>query len=817
MYCIFVTCVTSIPYYHLYSFRYFYIYMSLNAFALLSMSESALDSQLLGCTSKLDRYSAKFNRKNSRVIAIPDEDNSSFSALLNAQLYPKGCRNASQSVKLNCSSSLPSQKKPKPLEDVKSKTRILVSYSDDEDDFEFQNSKNKFAVKTALPGKYLNDIKLLDTLKSTPNKGVDTSSFYNKSSSPKSYKRIRSTRNLNPLPVLKVPSQPNLLESKFPPFRSKFELKRNPIHRDRSTNIGPLYKVDKLETIDLIECDEMNYSPFKQQNNKVTPTSPIGTIPLALSDYESIPEFELSYNSSPSPPAIGEEMDFLNEAADTFQMGITSLHFGTLTCKPLDDLKINKEYFKLHVQFTSNKTTCKQLLQIQTCDVQSMEIKRLLCNGYIFITPKADTTQRLSIDLNLTPTLYLNPSDAREIKRCIVLIFEIKHYPLEHIHDKLNIITDITVSLNETNDYKLVLYTDFNGEQQPQPQQQDTSHKSNPSPQDTTTSHKSNPSPQLHNITLSSTDSPVQQEEIVLGEEEEHSYCQYKRSSRKSPQLIEEYNLLMQSSADKLLTYPDAKHYRRITIHKDTVGCLLPEMFLNDTIIEFYLLYMYHEIFSPEQREQVHIFNTFFYTKLTNNLNDSLTPQDIYEKHGQVSKWTKNVDLFDKDFIVVPIHDHAHWFLAIICYPNLSGKEQVVRKEDSDELCLSPKSARKGRGKVVEKKACILIFDSLEIKRLGVINNLKCYMKAEWEARYKSISEYSCDMIGHHPKLPVQPNSSDCGLFVLQYAESFFKKPIRDFSFPLKLDNWFSLAEIKHKRNSVIKLIFDLSQNETYK
>ena len=773
-------------------------------FVLLSMSEGTLDfegSQLIdNCASKLNRYSTKTHRKISRVISIPEEDNSSFTSILNAQIYPRGCRNASQSVKLklNCSSSLPSLKKPKLLEEVKPKTPLtLVSYSDDDEVELFQPSKNKFAVKKAQAGKQ-SYIKLLDTLESNPNKGADTKSFYNKSSSPKTYKRLRS----NPLPIMKVQSKPSLSESKFPPFQSNCELKRNPIHRERTTKLGPLYKVDKLGTIDLIECDEIRHSPSK---NRVAFRGSISPVYHTLSDHESLPEFELSYNSSPSPPAIGEAMDFLNETADTFQMEITSLYFGTLKCKPLEDLEIIKEYFKLHVQFTSNMTTCEQLLQVQTCNIESMEIKKLNGSGYIFVTPKADTTQQLSLDLNLTPTVHLNPSDAREIKRCIVMIFEIKQYPLKHIHDKLNVITDITVSLTDTNDYKLVEYTDFNGLEQ-QPQQH----------QDAATPHKSNPSPRLHNITLSSTDSPIKQEEIVLGDEE-HSYCHYKRSSRRSPQVIEEYNILMQSSTDKLLIFPDVKHSRRITIHKDTVSCLLPEMFLNETVIEFYLLYLYHGIFSFQQREQVHIFNTFFYTKLTNNLNESLTPQDIYEKHGQVSKWTKNVNLFEKDFVVVPIHDHAHWFLAIICYPNLSGKEQVVWKEDNDDLCQSPKSTRKGKGKVVEKKACILIFDSLEIKRLGVINNLKSYLRAEWETRYKSIGEYSCDMIGHHPKLPIQPNSSDCGLFVLEYAECFFKKPIKDFSFPLKLDNWFSLDEIKHKRNSVIKLIFDLSQNETYK
>ena len=77
-----------------------------------SKSESTFDmgegSPLLDNRSA--RYSIKTHRK-ARV--IPDEDNASFTSILNTQLYPSGC-NASQNVKLklNCSSSLPSQKNP---------------------------------------------------------------------------------------------------------------------------------------------------------------------------------------------------------------------------------------------------------------------------------------------------------------------------------------------------------------------------------------------------------------------------------------------------------------------------------------------------------------------------------------------------------------------------------------------------------------------------------------------------------------------------------------------------------------------------------
>ncbi len=47
---------------------------------------------------------------------------------------------------------------------------------------------------------------------------------------------------------------------------------------------------------------------------------------------------------------------------------------------------------------------------------------------------------------------------------------------------------------------------------------------------------------------------------------------------------------------------------------------------------------------------------------------------DIAEKrHSRVKSWTKKVDIFEKDFLIIPINERAHWFLAIVCFAGLSG------------------------------------------------------------------------------------------------------------------------------------------------
>jgi Ulp1 family protease len=81
---------------------------------------------------------------------------------------------------------------------------------------------------------------------------------------------------------------------------------------------------------------------------------------------------------------------------------------------------------------------------------------------------------------------------------------------------------------------------------------------------------------------------------------------------------------------------------------------------LNDTIIDFYLKWFQNEKMSESDRQRTHIFSTLFYSMLASQM----TKSDIR------SNWTKNVNLFEKDFIVVPVCEKKHWFVAVICSPD---------------------------------------------------------------------------------------------------------------------------------------------------
>ncbi|KAI0051112.1 hypothetical protein FA95DRAFT_1676228 [Auriscalpium vulgare] len=93
-----------------------------------------------------------------------------------------------------------------------------------------------------------------------------------------------------------------------------------------------------------------------------------------------------------------------------------------------------------------------------------------------------------------------------------------------------------------------------------------------------------------------------------------------------------------------------------------------PGEFLNDTLIEFGLKLWWADLqeTNPKLADQIHVFNSFFYKKLSNK-----NPDVGYES---VRKWTAKFDIFQKKYIIVPINENVHWYLAIIYLP-----EHVLR------------------------------------------------------------------------------------------------------------------------------------------
>ncbi|XP_055965207.1 sentrin-specific protease 7 isoform X3 [Sorex fumeus] len=302
----------------------------------------------------------------------------------------------------------------------------------------------------------------------------------------------------------------------------------------------------------------------------------------------------------------------------------------------------------------------------------------------------------------------------------------------------------------------------------------------------------------------------------------------------------------------KLIVYPPPPTKGGLGVTNEDLECLEEGEFLNDVIIDFYLKYLILEKASDELVERSHIFSSFFYKCLTrkeNNLTeDNPNLSMAQRRHKRVRTWTRNINIFNKDYIFVPVNESSHWYLAVICFPWLeeavyedfpqtvsqysqthqsqcfqvqqSQEENKVKDNDvhpTSTQSLGTKDSQSTKSsmsapKRMCKRPCILILDSLKaVSVQNTVQNLREYLEVEWEVKRKTHREFSkTNMVDLCPKVPKQDNSSDCGVYLLQYVESFLKDPIVNFEFPIHLEQWFPRHVIKTKREDIRELILKL-------
>lgn len=104
--------------------------------------------------------------------------------------------------------------------------------------------------------------------------------------------------------------------------------------------------------------------------------------------------------------------------------------------------------------------------------------------------------------------------------------------------------------------------------------------------------------------------------------------------------------------------------YNRTIVDMDDVPRLDEGEFLNDNLIGFGLRYLYDNIGSRNQdlSKRVYMHNSFFFTKLKPGKGRQIN-------YDGVKSWTSRVDLFSYDYIIVPVNENFHWWLAIIFNP----------------------------------------------------------------------------------------------------------------------------------------------------
>ncbi|PHH78099.1 hypothetical protein CDD80_7392 [Ophiocordyceps camponoti-rufipedis] len=275
------------------------------------------------------------------------------------------------------------------------------------------------------------------------------------------------------------------------------------------------------------------------------------------------------------------------------------------------------------------------------------------------------------------------------------------------------------------------------------------------------------------------------------------------------------------------LMYP-ATGKNRTTVDVDDIPRLDEGEFLNDNLISFYLRYLEVKLETerPELRQKVYICSTFFFEKLR-----STRGKINYEG---VKTWTAKVDLFSYDYIIVPVNEHAHWYLAIICnvanalngipLPPSNGVEVIDVSEDRQEavaspdtsqtLAATPPDASSGTTQQLTiKQPKIVTLDSLGTSHSPTTKALKEYLVEE--ARDKKNVDLAILPNGMKAKdVPTQNNFCDCGLFVLGYVEEFLKDPYGNARKLLMREPLGWDLQPSALRNRIRELLFDLQAKQ---
>ena len=256
-----------------------------------------------------------------------------------------------------------------------------------------------------------------------------------------------------------------------------------------------------------------------------------------------------------------------------------------------------------------------------------------------------------------------------------------------------------------------------------------------------------------------------------------------------------------------ILRYPTSGPFA-VTLLQCDLERLKEGEYLNDTMIEFGLRYLLERIKrnDPLLVQQIHVFNTFFYHKLTESRDRSKT----YE---HLRKWTNKVNIFDKMYVVVPINEHLHWYMAIIVNPKaiinerpLSLASSSIRRssrtstgnsaapgvldssgpqsenysvnhasEHGDNLSQNPSDFK-------EEQTYVMVLDSLGITHGPVKTALRDYLRLEARDKGHVRPDVDLKRLGDplhvDVRVPDQPNFSDCGVYLLHYFDRFFSDPV---------------------------------------
>jgi len=190
-----------------------------------------------------------------------------------------------------------------------------------------------------------------------------------------------------------------------------------------------------------------------------------------------------------------------------------------------------------------------------------------------------------------------------------------------------------------------------------------------------------------------------------------------------------------------------------IDITKHDLFTLTGDNWLNDQIVEMFLAMIAQrsitQTYVLRLHPRIYSMSTYFFTNL------------YMRGYSTVEKWTKDVDIFSFDMVLVPIHMDSHWSLATIDF-RVPG---------------------------------VFYYDSLgvTVNNNAILSALLHYLSREYVDKKGEVFDLS-KFAKHTVETPLQENGSDCGVFCCKVGDYLSRD--------LQLE--FSQGDIKYFRKRMI-------------
>ncbi|KAK6458676.1 uncharacterized protein RJT20DRAFT_7875 [Scheffersomyces xylosifermentans] len=258
---------------------------------------------------------------------------------------------------------------------------------------------------------------------------------------------------------------------------------------------------------------------------------------------------------------------------------------------------------------------------------------------------------------------------------------------------------------------------------------------------------------------------------------------------------------------------------------------------INDTIIDFFIQYEINKAVHKNhvlREDQIHAFNSFFFTKLMSRS----STQDTPNYYNNIKRWLTKLDLMKLPYIIIPINENAHWYCCIIRgLPELLRLKLIEKKyksqlqvPNSQENDQNPESSTSGistddvevvnaLSKLRNYHAEIFVFDSLGQPHENIKTPLKEFIKEYCIEKYGfTIARAQIHVLT--ARVPKQNNFNDCGIHVIYNVRKYLsniplcEKMWRGAYSPHLARSMFIAEERNIMRKSLIKLLLELHNDK---